>query len=167
MNDQIAPDGWALTGDAVEHLDKYALGCWLTTTRGSRHVWETEPDGVHWARMPGDGRAQFDGDAERQLLTSIERWPAVGDKFLIWFDSWLTDEWRLSSTIRSIERLERAPLGSGGPGREGPPPRVVRVVSHEHASDVVLCPSCRGRWIVESQSGTTCLLDLDEATATR
>ena len=109
MNDQIAPDGWALTGDTVERLDESALGCWLATTHGSRHVWEIAPGGVHWTRMPGDGRAHFDGDAERQLLTSIERWPVVGDKFLIWFDSWLTDEWRLSSTIRSIERLERAP----------------------------------------------------------
>lgn len=48
-----------------------------------------------------------------------------------------------------------------------PQDRVPLLVNHEHASDVVLCATCCGQWIVETQSGTTYLLDLDEATATR
>ena len=40
-------------------------------------------------------------------------------------------------------------------------------MNHEHVSDVVLCLACQGQWIVETQSRTIYLLDLDEATATR
>ncbi len=107
-----APSGWRLTGDTTDRLDASSSGTWLTTTRGSRHIWEISSDGsTDWTRLPGEGRASFEEDSEAQRLTRVQLWPEVGSKFFVWFDDpeepFAIEQWRLSSVVRRIERMER------------------------------------------------------------
>lgn len=98
------------TGETVEALDETMTGTWMVWTLGSTHLWDFRPDGVYWTRLPGAGRSQFVGDADAQRLTRVERWPAIDGVHFLWFDDphrpWSTEQWRQSSTVRHIERVE-------------------------------------------------------------
>lgn len=109
-----APTGWRLTGETTGALDVAHLEtttAWLTTTRGSQHIWDFRGGHVRWTRLAGAGRSKFVGDAEPQRLTRIDVWPEVGGCFFVWFDDpyvpFAIEQWRQSSLIRHIERIER------------------------------------------------------------
>jgi hypothetical protein len=92
--------------DSVDDLSHADTGRWLVTTHGSRHLWNLD-EGTY-CRLPGDGRAAFALDGIPVKLNRVEAWPAVGQCFLIRFDDIENpslEHWRLSSTVRSIERL--------------------------------------------------------------
>jgi hypothetical protein len=64
-----------------------------------------------YARLPGHGSQKFDHDGIEHPITRIERYPEVGSCSIVWFDDPhdpLVEQWRVSSTIRSITRLEAA-----------------------------------------------------------
>lgn len=100
-----------VTGSAaeVESLDAAALGRWLVTTQGSTHVWDIRPDRVLYQRVPGENRGTFTADGVVVTLTRVDRWPAVGSTSFLWFDDLdnphSLEQWRQSSTIRSIRQL--------------------------------------------------------------
>lgn len=105
------PAGIRLSGERVRRLSRESFGTWLVATAGSHHIWEIEPGQIWWTRLPGRGRSQFDFDEERLLLTRVDRWPAIWDTALAWFDTpgdWLSEQWRQSSWVRWIERLADA-----------------------------------------------------------
>lgn len=98
------------TGMVVEALHEDMTGTWMVWTIGSTHLWDFRPDGVYWTRIPGAGRSQFVGDADAQRLTRVEQWPVIGGVHFLWFDDpsrpWDIEQWRQSSTVRHIERVE-------------------------------------------------------------
>lgn len=101
---------WRPTGESVESLSEDTEGTWMVWTRGSCHLWDIGPGFVDWTRLPGAGRGQFVGDAAPQRLTRVERWPSIGGVHFLWFDDpdqpFSVEQWRQSSTIRHIERVE-------------------------------------------------------------
>lgn len=103
--------GWSATGELVDSLDGSMDGAWLVTTQGSHHLYEIHDGSVLWTRIPGNARDAFVGDAAPHPLTRVARWPAVGDVAFVWFDDpqspMLVEQWRRSSTIVRIERVER------------------------------------------------------------
>jgi hypothetical protein len=92
----------------VDELCVCSRGRWLVETFGSAH--EFDLNNWLYLRRPGPGRRQFPHDAQAVLLTKVERWPVVGQEFIIWFDDPDQPErlvhWRVSSTVRRISRLE-------------------------------------------------------------
>lgn len=109
--EESQPRETAGTGDgvSVDQLTADDTGQWLVTTLGSRHVWDL--DAGTYQRIPGATRASFDWDKAVVRLTRVERWPAVGSTSFIWFDDPalpdLVEQWRQSSTIVSIEAINR------------------------------------------------------------
>lgn len=83
-------------------------GRWLVTSQGSQHVWDL--DKMTYQRLRGENRARFDADGEVVKITRVSVWPAVGHFSFLWFDDPEfpndAEQWRQSSTIRSIEPLE-------------------------------------------------------------
>jgi hypothetical protein len=104
------------TSDPTVALTPDTHGTWLVTTQGSEHVWNITAQGVTYQRNPGPATNAFDSDGEPLPLTRVDRWPAVGETFFIWFDDptypFAIEQWRQSSTVRSITLL--APAGHGG-----------------------------------------------------
>lgn len=104
MHEDTSPSDLAV--DALEATD---TGRWLVTTQGSTHVWDIQPGGVLYRRIPGQTSGSFVADDTVVELTRIDRWPAVGSTSFIWFDDpsepMLLEQWRQSSTIKSITRL--------------------------------------------------------------
>lgn len=100
--------------DRAEALDGSTYGRWLVTTQGSTHIWDISSDGVLYRRNPGAASAGFVADGTDVTPTRIDRWPAVGSTSFIWFDDpaapEFVEQWRQSSTIRSITRLSSAPF---------------------------------------------------------
>ncbi|KXO98392.1 Uncharacterised protein (plasmid) [Tsukamurella tyrosinosolvens] len=90
----------------VQELNADSTGKWLVTTQGSTHIWDL--DAGQYTRNPGStgsGASQGDGDAH--AIVAIHAWPRVGESFHIVHDGGpFEDRWRISSTIRKIERLE-------------------------------------------------------------
>ena len=117
-----APASTAVYQD--EHIPSLCaadLGRWLVTTQGSTHVWDIQPDRVLYRRLPGEASRRFVADGVEVELTRIDRWPAVGATSLIWFNDpafpELLEQWRKSSTVRSIVRLaaDYVPAGEVAP----------------------------------------------------
>lgn len=103
-------------GDSVESLDASSVGRWKVTTVGSTHIWDIQPGRVLYRRLPGEASESFSADGAEVELTRVDRWPAVGSTSLIFFDDLevplLLEQWRRSSTIGSITRLDDALEGS-------------------------------------------------------
>lgn len=101
----------------TQQLTPEDVGRWLVITQGSEHVFDL--DRLTYQRLPGHGRGAFSYDSAVLPLGRVDRWPAVGGTFLIWFDDPSrpdeVEHWRQSSTIRSIERLEGKPSEDGQP----------------------------------------------------
>lgn len=102
---------WQPTGEAAVCLDHESEGAWMVWTRGSCHLWDIRRPYPYWTRLPGAGRSLFVGDVEPQRPTRVDRWPVVGCTHFLWFDDpdqpSTAEQWRQSSTIRHIERVER------------------------------------------------------------
>jgi hypothetical protein len=110
---ELVPDGWRAAGEQVDALDETTVGTWLVRTAGSTHLWEIEDDGeIWWTRLPGPGGGSLLYDGARHHVTRVDAWPAVGGIALLWFDDpanpVMVEQWRRSSLIRTIERLEPA-----------------------------------------------------------
>lgn len=64
-----------------------------------------------YERIPGpDSRAGYLGCENIALpITRVDIWPTVAERSVVWFDDpefpHAIEQWRVSSTIRSIERL--------------------------------------------------------------
>lgn len=105
--DMNPPDvlSWRI-GEAVDALEPGMGGLWLVTTQGSEHIWDL--DKMTYRRIPG--AAQFAGDDETHAVTRVSLWPRVGQVFLVWYDDpedpSRLDQFRRSSIVRTIERLE-------------------------------------------------------------
>ena len=91
----------------VKQLTSESTGRWLVATQGSEHWFDL--DARTYTRIPGPGSATFEHDVNTGRLTIVDRWPQVGNTFLITFDDpdfpKTREHWRQSSTIRSIRRL--------------------------------------------------------------
>lgn len=96
-------------GDEVSVLTRGMSGRWLVTTQGSQHVWDL--DAMTYQRIPGRGSAQMAHDHQTHPIVRVEVRPIVGGYFRVWFtdpDDPGWEQFRQSSTIRRIERLEQA-----------------------------------------------------------
>ena len=93
---------------AVHQLGPDSTGRWLVTTQRSTHVWDL--DAGTYMRQPGDGSERFGLEGQPMKITRVERWPAVGDRSIVWFDDPefpnVMEHYRVSSAIRSIEQLD-------------------------------------------------------------
>lgn len=90
---------------AVERLGPEMRGCWRVTTRKSVHMWDL--DQWTYRRLPGELSKSFVGDGQEAPIYSVERWPQVGQSFLVYVDDlsdWTMAQMRLSSPVQSIER---------------------------------------------------------------
>lgn len=94
--------------DPLQRLGPSDHGRFVFTTRhGTRHLFDLGDGTVAYRRThsgTGTGAGAFDRDGELIRLPRVDRWPEVASTFFIWFDEdGLTDAWRQSSTIISIE----------------------------------------------------------------
>ena len=93
--------------DTITELTTTSTGRWLVTTRGSRHIWDM--DAGTYTRMPGKGRSSFTGDGAVLTIYAVRIYPKVGASFYVELDDpndpYGTVQWRLSSTVVSIEPL--------------------------------------------------------------
>lgn len=103
------------TGEEVETLEGRTSGIWLVTTQGSRHLWDLEA--MTYTRLPGRSSSSFSYDGEPRRITRVERWPTVDDYSVVFYDDphspFTREQWRSSSTIRSIERLRPRESSTG------------------------------------------------------
>lgn len=93
--------------DTITELTAASTGRWLVTTRGSRHIWDMD-EGTY-TRMPGEGRSSFTGDGAALTIYAVRVYPRVGERFYVHLDDPndpLQLQWRLSSTVASIERMD-------------------------------------------------------------
>ena len=104
------PAGGADSPESVAALCAGMTGRWLVRTRSSEHIFDL--DAGTYCRVPGDTAKQFAYDGQAQRITRVVQWPAVGHRSFIWYDDPecpdALEQYRISSTIRSITRL--APL---------------------------------------------------------
>lgn len=96
-------------GEQVDALAPGMTGRWLVTTQGTIHLWDL--DEMTYERRPGPSTqaGSMLGDGSPQPITRVESWPIVGACSLVWFDrpgDWLIEEYRISSTVVSIERVD-------------------------------------------------------------
>ena len=99
--------GQPLEPEAVTELQAGLGGCWLVTTRTSRHVWNL--DQMTYQRLPGPDGHKFVADGMVLPLTRIGVYPAVGRSSLVFYDDPENEQrerWRVSATVVSITRLE-------------------------------------------------------------
>lgn len=95
--------GWSESDDVREELGAQALGRWLITTQGSRHVLEIGHGWTRWTRIPGSNSFAFGGEGDL-VDVSVRRWPKVGGSLFVDIHG-PTGEWRQSSTIQRIVKL--------------------------------------------------------------
>lgn len=91
----------------VTELRPGMTGRWLVRTRNSEHVWDL--DEMAYTRRPGTTSSQMAYDGVPVLISRVQRWPCVGSESVVWFDDPLDpllEQYRISSTIASITRLE-------------------------------------------------------------
>jgi hypothetical protein len=91
----------------VQALGPDSGGRWLVATRRSRHVWDL--DRRTYARLPGHGSQSFDHDCIEHPITRVKVYPEVGSCSIVWFEDphdEFVEQWRVSSTIRSITQLD-------------------------------------------------------------
>ena len=91
----------------VEALHSGLGGCWLVSTRTSRHVWNL--DHMTYQRLPGPDGQKFVADGMVLPITHVGFYPAVGRSSLIFYDDpegERRERWRVSATVVSITRLE-------------------------------------------------------------
>lgn len=92
--------------ETVQALNPGDTGRWLITTQGSQHVLDL--DQGTYRRFAGSNRPVFDFDNQVHTFTALEQWPQVGQCMRVVYDdphSPLIEQWRRSSTIRRIEKL--------------------------------------------------------------
>lgn len=99
--------GKLLDMESEDALTAEMTGKWLVTTQGTEHIWDL--DRRTYTRRPTaaskSGAMAFDGEPRR--IGRVQRWPVVGDRSWVWYDSgYAMEEYRISSTIVSIERME-------------------------------------------------------------
>lgn len=98
-----------MTVESVGAIDERG-GLYLVRSRGSLHVFDLDAGG--YLRLPGERSNAFPHDESVVRLTSVERWPHVGDTFFIWVDSpaeyALWDYWRQSSPVAAVYRVRSA-----------------------------------------------------------
>ena len=96
--------------ETVERLGPEMTGRWKVFTRRAAHIWDLN-EGTY-TRLPGPQSQAFDGDGVAARIYTVRAWPEVGSRFWVYVDdahdSTMT-QWRISSTIRSIELEDRVP----------------------------------------------------------
>jgi hypothetical protein len=85
-------------------------GNYIITTRNTLHKWNMVDGTIAYSRHPMDDSNPFWSDGEEYRITTVIKWPEVGKSFGFYFDDPETplqlEHWRVSSTIKSIERVE-------------------------------------------------------------
>lgn len=95
--------------ETVTALTAESSGVWLVTTQGTQHV--IDLDAMTYTRYPNAASrgGAFVADGSEQTIWRIDIYPAIGSSFLIWIDDPVAPEtvahWRMSSTVKSIERV--------------------------------------------------------------
>lgn len=96
---------------SVQELTPDMKGSWLVTTQGSKHIWNL--DEMTYCRLHSTNLNAMDYDNTVVRITRVEKWPAVGSSSLIFYDDLLNpvfkEQWRICSTIVSIEKIEDTP----------------------------------------------------------
>lgn len=92
----------------VFELTPDMTGRWLITTRsGTKHIWDL--DAQTYQRLH-DGTNPMDYDNEVVHITRVEWWPKLGERSYLFYDDLhdpkTLEQWRISSTIISIEPME-------------------------------------------------------------
>lgn len=95
-------------GEFVDELTPDMVGVWLVTTRHSTHVWNLDVAGGTYERRPGPAGQTMPYDGQ-PMPVRVGRWPAIGDRALVYYDDPDAPGWecyRMCSTIASIRRLD-------------------------------------------------------------
>jgi hypothetical protein len=97
--------------ETIEELTPYMTGEYIVTTfNGTQHYWNL--DEMTYKRIHTSGNNPMDYDGVLVQLTSVELWPKVGASSWIWYDDpndpVHIEQYRVSSTIQSIEKIEKA-----------------------------------------------------------
>lgn len=92
----------------INELTSNMTGRWMVTTRnGTKHIWDL--DAQTYQRLH-HGTNPMDYDNEVVQITRVERWPIVGERSYLFYDDIrdpnTIEQWRISSTIISIEPME-------------------------------------------------------------
>lgn len=106
----MSSDGMAkepVSDECVELLSPGMTGRWRVLSRRSEHLWDL--DEMTYARLRGGSSSPFAHDGVALPIRFVERWPQVGGTSFLYFDDPeddLVEQWRISSTIRRIERAD-------------------------------------------------------------
>lgn len=111
-----------LTGESVQELTGDSTGRWLITTKGTEHIWDL--DEMTYTRIPSaaskSGAMAFDNEPMR--INRVVWWPKVGERPYLWYDDperpELWEHYRISSVIKSIERLADSAGAVNGDGSD-------------------------------------------------
>ena len=83
-------------------------GNYIITTRNTKHHWNMVDGDITYSRHPMDDSNPFWSDGQECKITTVIKWPEVGESFGFYFDDPAYPEqmehWRVSSTVKSIER---------------------------------------------------------------
>jgi len=94
-------------------VDKIApdmSGSYIITTGNTIHKWNMVDGTITYSRHPIDNSNPFWSDGKEFIVTDVIHWPEVGKSFGFYFDDPefpdAIEHWRVSSTIKSIERVD-------------------------------------------------------------
>lgn len=95
----------------TDELTAEMTGLWRVTTQGSVHLWDLDLGTYERRpfRAPVDASMLLFPNWEPVPWRQVERWPRVGESFLVSLPSLIGFDWHRSSEIRTIEEVERDP----------------------------------------------------------
>lgn len=92
---------------SVPRLTNEDTGTWIIKTRGSTHVLNLDEKTI--TRFNDSGRNPMPRDGKEKYITTVARWPEVGDGFIMYYSEQpqsMAVRWHASSTIESIESFD-------------------------------------------------------------
>lgn len=97
----------------VYELPPDATGRWRITTGKGFHVIDLDADQPTYQRLPGEHSKALPTDGAVHLLTRVEQWPRVGQRFVFRFqDPSRPHEWERRHATSPVQRIERADGGT-------------------------------------------------------
>jgi hypothetical protein len=93
----------------IDKITPDMSGSYVITTRNTIHKWNMSDGTITYSRHPLDQSNPFWSDGEEYRITTVIKWPEVGESFGFYFDDPeypdTVEHWRASSTVKSIEEV--------------------------------------------------------------